>query len=349
MIANHFSYTFLLYQIIIVISDFRHTVVVAKAIDHNYHHKELRLQQINSNASSISVGDGDDDHRSCEILASKQFFPPLTFTIFVQASRRCPDEFLDLTEADVKAVLGDDIQRILWNGFRKVIFDDNLYEGNLGGTPATNNIQILTFGPDAIPFFEMGELEITGPSGSTTYEASRVERKVIPMWQAGKTIYELIAPNCSAVYVLQTMWIGGRDGDWGMRNESELETLKLDLPEGWIYQYRILTEDLVVPLVNGTAVVLTDSARNAYSEVENFDPAIVCPRNSQNNDIDLDDENLILTSSPVKDNDIHLNDETSISTSSSVISTEATSAAGARFSTPFITLILSLMVVEMML
>ena len=77
---------------------------------------------------------------------------------------------------------------------------------------------------------------------------------------------------------MQSMWMGGRNGEWGIRDESELETLKLDsLPEGWVYQSRILTEDIVVPLVNGTAVVLQDSADNTYSKVDDFDPAVVCP------------------------------------------------------------------------
>lgn len=180
----------------------------------------------------------------------------------------CPDEFLDLTESDIKATLGDDIQSILFNGFRQSVFDENLF-GNISIDFATMVVQF-----SSLFFFRMGEIKINGPSPS--YEDSTVERKVIPLWKKGTKVFELIAPNCSAAYTMQTMWIGGRDGEWGSRNVTDLDTIELDLPEGWTYQSRILSQDRVVPLVNGTATVLTDSAGNAYSKLLDFDPSI-CP------------------------------------------------------------------------
>lgn len=269
--------------------------------------------------------------------------PPLTFTIYVQASRRCPDGFHELTEDDVRAVLGDDIQRITWNGFRRVLFDANLYNGEGYDADAPpDDPRVVRFGRDEIPFFEMGEIEIAGPSGTARYEESTVERRVIPLWRGGKTVYQLIAPDCSALFVMQTMWIGGRDGVWGTRNESGLETLRLDLPEGWVYRSRTLAEDLVVPLTeNGTAVVLTDSASNAYSKVDGFDPAVVCPDPAED-----DEENavpipvpidVVPSSSPVAQDIIDADadaDETLVPPS--IVDTEPVSGASRFSAAPFV-------------
>jgi len=210
----------------------------------------------------------------CEVLASQQFLPPLLFEIFAHMGP-CPDEFLTLTESDVKATLGNDITRIVFNGFRQSLFDENLYEaaGDDEVTLDPTTTTIVQFG--SLSFFKIGEIQVLG--ATSLYEASPVQRAVVPLWKQGSKVFELIAPNCSAVYTMQTVWVGGRNGEWGTRNITDLETtLDLDLPQGWTYQSRVLTEDRIVPLINGTAYVLTDSARNAYSKLVDFDPSI-CP------------------------------------------------------------------------
>merc|ERR1712176_1183905 len=106
------------------------------------------------------------------------------------------------------------------------------------------------------------------------------------------------------------------------------------------YQSRVLTEDVVVPLVSGTDVVLTDSAKNAYSKVDIFDPAIVCPDNDGENNINnAADETQGPTSSPI---------ETPAPTSSQTINSNMpTPDSGASLSAPLIVLFSLMLVIAM--
>merc|ERR1712070_266164 len=88
------------------------------------------------------------------------------------------------------------------------------------------------------------------------------------------------APNCSAIYTMQSFMIG-RPGEWAVQEEEELLTLVEDRrifpPEGWIYRSRVLEENLVITGVDGVTAVLSDDLRNSYSEHDFPIDTSICP------------------------------------------------------------------------
>ena len=104
-------------------------------------------------------------------------------------------------------------------------------------------------------------------------------------WKAGASVYELVAPNCTAIFTMQSFYIG-HPGDYGVQSEAELPTLasdgKINPPKGWVYRARTLQEDLIVEGVNGVTQVLSDEIGNSYSKLDegSFDKTVTCVDNS---------------------------------------------------------------------
>ena len=97
---------------------------------------------------------------------------------------------------------------------------------------------------------------------STPYTLRHVNRGAVFFWDAGKPVYELVAPDGIA-YVMQALCIGV---DPAM-SEGTLATLgdRLALPEGWSYRTRILDEELVVDTTATVATVVQDEFENSYT------------------------------------------------------------------------------------
>ena len=98
----------------------------------------------------------------------------------------------------------------------------------------------------------------------TFYSPFAVNRKAAFTFNAGTTVYMLHDAE-GKTYVMQS-WSQQVDP---MLTEDDLLTLadRLQLPEGWTYDYKTLTEDFVVETRAEDAQVLGDDLRNSYSYV----------------------------------------------------------------------------------
>ena len=96
------------------------------------------------------------------------------------------------------------------------------------------------------------------------YSPHAVNRKAAFTFNAGTTVYMLHDAE-GKTYVMQS-WSQQVDP---ALNEADLLTLadRLQLPEGWTYDYKTLTEDFVVETRAEDAQVLGDDLRNSYSLV----------------------------------------------------------------------------------
>jgi len=96
------------------------------------------------------------------------------------------------------------------------------------------------------------------------YSPHAVNRKAAFTFNAGTTVYMLHDAE-GKTYVMQS-WSQQVDPALA---EDDLLTLaeRLQLPEGWTYDYKTLTEDFVVETRAEDAQVLGDDLRNSYSLV----------------------------------------------------------------------------------
>jgi len=99
-------------------------------------------------------------------------------------------------------------------------------------------------------------------AGEPPYTAHHVNRRTVFGFDAGSTVYELVAAD-GAVYVMQS-WSQQVDP---ALDEIGLATLadRLQLPAGWSFRVRTLTEPLDIVTTDTDAVVLQDELKNSYS------------------------------------------------------------------------------------
>jgi hypothetical protein len=101
----------------------------------------------------------------------------------------------------------------------------------------------------------------TEPPSQDPYTERSVERSTEFVFNEGREIHELTAPDGSH-YVMQSYSAQIDDA----QTTSTLAGLsdRLDLPEGWAFATRTLTEDLVVVAIDGLATVVQDELANTY-------------------------------------------------------------------------------------
>ena len=94
------------------------------------------------------------------------------------------------------------------------------------------------------------------------YLANEVTRNTVFVFNAGEEIYELVDPDGQR-WVMQT-WSQVADPNL---TRADLPGLagRLNLPDGWTYRPRVLTETLRVDTTTRPAQVLQDSLTNSYS------------------------------------------------------------------------------------
>ncbi|OCB21728.1 hypothetical protein A5675_21170 [Mycobacterium malmoense] len=96
------------------------------------------------------------------------------------------------------------------------------------------------------------------------YVPNKVNRHTVFVFNAGQQIYELIDTH-GQHWVMQTL---SQVADPNL-SQADLPRLaeRLDLPAGWTYQPRVLTEELRVDTRTRAAQVLQDNLTNSYSLV----------------------------------------------------------------------------------
>ncbi|OBF09443.1 hypothetical protein A5730_08665 [Mycobacterium sp. ACS4054] len=96
------------------------------------------------------------------------------------------------------------------------------------------------------------------------YIPNKVNRHTVFVFNAGQQVYELIDPQ-GQHWVMQT-WSQVADPNLSQADLPRLAD-RLDLPAGWTYQPRVLTEELRVDTKTRAAQVLQDNLTNSYSLV----------------------------------------------------------------------------------
>ena len=101
-----------------------------------------------------------------------------------------------------------------------------------------------------------------------TYSERTIKRDNTWTWEAGRRVYELLAPDGSS-YVMQS-YSQIRDPDLAIGQLRGLGE-RLDLPQGWRYRSRVLRRDLTL-IARGKATIVQDDLTNTYQRVSRRPP-----------------------------------------------------------------------------
>ena len=127
----------------------------------------------------------------------------------------------------------------------------------------TSATQVTTFG--GIAMIEEATVQI-GPSVAAArapYTPHTVDRQAAFTFDAGRQVYELVAPD-GTVWVMQT-WSQITDPTLSQADLPGLAS-RLTLPAGWTYRVRTLSAPLVVATASSAAHVLQDNLEDSYSQ-----------------------------------------------------------------------------------
>lgn len=192
--------------------------------------------------------------RYCEVLTVTLDPEHTTAEVWgTQNLNDCPQEqFAGIDPAKVRDEMG--VTAAIPNGPRYWVLD-SIVANQLAGS-----LEIRSFnGIDmrSIAVVDLG----TGLPDRRPYIPVSVRRDTEFGFEAGRTIYEVVAPD-GETYVMQSYSLEV-DPNLTVDQLAGLGS-RLQLPEGWRFVTRTLTEELVVEDVDGVATVLQDELRNSY-------------------------------------------------------------------------------------
>jgi hypothetical protein len=170
----------------------------------------------------------------------------------------CPDELWQ--ELDPEAIKKQHHARaVILNGPRYFLMDAIDIASEVQAEPETfGRLQMRQMATVRIPLTAM-----LGGIRHKPYSENTVVRTTVYTYNAGREVYELVAPDGTA-YVMQSYSL---QVDPTLR-EADLKSLgtRLHLPEGWQYRVRQLDQDFA-PRVDGQAHVIQDDLENSYQRV----------------------------------------------------------------------------------
>ena len=172
-------------------------------------------------------------------------------------SNELPQELWDKIDAD-KLAAEYGAMKVLLNGPRYWVMN------TLEGSGVTNNGKVANFG--GIEMTQRATLEsnlLFGAIGDKLYSEKTVKRDTMYSYWKGNMVYELTSPK-GDIYRMQSY------SKIVNKNLSidDLENLgeKLNLPNGWKYDARVLKEDSLLAS-NGEATVINDDLMNTYQKI----------------------------------------------------------------------------------
>jgi hypothetical protein len=217
-------------------------------------------------ACSGSTGSGQPselrDYPYCEVIPDTVAGDTVTEHVFnTLPYGPCPTEkFPSVTEQDIldayNAAYGASSTSATINGPRHWVLDTLTPTG--GVTSSGDELTV-----DGIKFGLVAELQV--PVGQPTigtdaYEVNTVQRNTIYLFKQGRQVFELTDPSGN-VYVMQS---------YSQQIDPSLSLTTLadigpgnQLPEGWSYAARTLTEDLTLT-ADGSTQIVNDYYRNTY-------------------------------------------------------------------------------------
>jgi hypothetical protein len=202
------------------------------------------------------------DYPYCEVIPDTVAGDTLTEYVFnTLPFGPCPaKKFETITEQDIidayNAAYGASSTSATINGPRHWVLDTLSATGGVTDSGDTLTVNGIEFGL-------VGELQnpIDQPTvGSDPYVVNTVERDTIYVFKKGLQVFELTDPNGN-VYVMQSY---SQEIDPSLSLEKLPEIGPTDqLPEGWSYTARRLTEDLTLT-ASGTTQIVNDYYRNTF-------------------------------------------------------------------------------------
>ncbi|MGY4712114.1 hypothetical protein ACXDF8_21550 [Mycolicibacterium sp. CBM1] len=163
----------------------------------------------------------------------------------------CPAELWNKLDADALARENDAVAALL-NGPRYWLMSgiDKVRQGEQ---------EIRTFG--GIDMIKQATVQLASQNPQP-YSINHVARHTVFHFDAGRPVFELVDPDGQR-WVMQT-WSQIVDGNLGLEDLPGLSR-RLNLPEGWRYETRVLTERLSVDTTTRDAHVTQDDLTNTYS------------------------------------------------------------------------------------
>lgn len=213
-----------------------------------------------SGGSTGSTGSGGGTltgvrgQRYCEILLGKLDGATVHVDVYNTFQLDdCPAATWDAI--DPAAVQAEEmVQVVKLNGPRYWLVDEFTNTALVDPTPRTiGGLEMRLAGTFDLPVAEAS-------AGEMPYSPLDVDRTTTWVYEAGKSVYELVDPN-QRVFDMQSYSV-----QQTMQTEASLADLggKLTLPAGWTFRTRTLDANLQVKAVNGVATVVQDDVENTY-------------------------------------------------------------------------------------
>lgn len=193
------------------------------------------------------------DARYCEVLELRGEVPNAVVTVWNTIGLNdCPPAKWEALDAGAIAAERGDAAVIL-NGPRHFLMDSA--EGRIGATETFGDIRMRKVA--TIPIKTAAELV------QTPFTERRIKRHNTWTWEAGRRVYQLLAPD-GTNYLMQS-YSQIRDPELSI---GQLRSLgdRLTLPQGWTYRSHRLKHDLTLH-ANGTATVIQDDLQNTYQRL----------------------------------------------------------------------------------
>ena len=198
------------------------------------------------------------DYRYCEIIPVFRSGVTLYVEVYNTLSlNECPSELWnELDEETLKEAY--DAMAVRINGPRYWVIN------KMDGRGSSADAKVADFGGIEMTLRAILESKVwEGTVGDASYTVNEVQRTTTYTYYAGNMVYELTSPE-GDVYRMQSY---SQIFDPTLTID-DLETLgeRLELPEGWSYQARVLTEDSELT-ANGSTYIINDAFGSTYQKV----------------------------------------------------------------------------------
>ncbi|MEM7534597.1 MAG: hypothetical protein AAF639_20620 [Chloroflexota bacterium] len=198
------------------------------------------------------------DYRYCEIIPVFRERATMHLEVYNTIGLNdCPTELWNELAAET-LVDAYDAAAVIMNGPRYWVLN-----GITGGGETAKG-KIVDFNGIEMKLVAKIETKVwEGTLGDEPYTDNEVRRTTTFLYKAGNMVYELTSPE-GEVYRMQS-YTQIIDPTLTI---DDLETLgeRLDLPAGWRYQARVLTEDSLLT-ADGLAFVINDNLGNSYQKI----------------------------------------------------------------------------------
>jgi hypothetical protein len=200
------------------------------------------------------------DHRYCEVIAAFRSGLKARLEVYTTFGlNSCPGDLWD--ELDEDALAEElDAKAVKFNGPRYWVV--NSVESGEDGDSRTVDFGGIEMALSAV-------MTMKGRGGQEPYSENTVKRTRAAsfIYLAGNEVYELTSPE-GDVYRMQS-YSQVVDPSLAIDDLKSLGD-RLELPEGWTFQARVLTEDSEL-MAEEEAYVVTDDLKNTYQRVRSHD------------------------------------------------------------------------------